>query len=357
MDIFQVYRQTKGGLPARGVGGKTALLKSAARFVGVLLLAPLLAGCGGDLFGSGGVPDSTSVGLTVLAELAGPEYTYPLQDAVVSVDGEEKQTGRTGKVGFSSVPKERDVELTIRTDFASATQTHPLSANTTWSVPLNLPELVSDDEFINSIFRDGSINYRLERGTTIYVYFDYSGAPNMGEADRLAAEYAAEREFLSWFGETSGDNPNLRWGGFVDSEEEANIIVYMLHDEAFWEVFPGDRPSEGERPTVAGRGGPRGYQDGYTTHGLIWIRVDCCALVEGIYAHELGHAIGFGHPGDLGSDRSVMGYNHRPRMLATDVDRAMLQVKMHLPPGIEYDAERPAMRAWGDPEPLPTYVW
>lgn len=106
---------------------------------------------------------------------------------------------------------------------------------------------------------------------------------------------------------------------------------------------------------MAGRGGPREIHDGVISHGNIWIRVDCCATQNGIYAHELGHALGLSHPGDLYADRSVMGYNNRPRTAATDVDRAMLQVKMHLPPGIEYDAARPALGILEVPEPLPTF--
>lgn len=123
-----------------------------------------------------------------------------------------------------------------------------------WHVPVPLPSAINHDEFMNIIFWDGERNIRWRRGTEIKVYFDYEGAPNMAPADRLAAEAQALREMQAWLDPPGALGPYLRWGGQVHDPDLANVIVYMLHDDAWLERWPDDIDLR-----VAGRGGPQRF--------------------------------------------------------------------------------------------------
>lgn len=278
----------------------------------------------------------------------GPEYLYPLVDARVGLNERIQQTSTTGQASFSDVPKDEVVRVTASTDFTSVTQQAKVTGNMVWHVPVPLPSAINHDEFMNIIFWDGERNIRWRRGTEIKAYFDYEGAPNMAPADRLAAEAQALREMQAWLDPPGALGPYLRWGGQVYDPDSANVIVYMLHDDAWLERWPDDIDLR-----VAGRGGPQRFDpDGYIVLGRIWVRVDCCKFQQGLYGHEFGHALGLSHPGDLYADRSIMGYNAIPE--PNGLDRYLLQVKMHLPPMITYDPHAATTQAgWDIPEPLP----
>lgn len=216
-----------------------------------VVVSVLLSGCqwdGLNLSGSGGAT------VAVTTELVGPEHLYPLLNARVELNGETQQTKMSGRASFSNVPRDQLATVQAVTDFASVSQQTMVSASMVWHVPIMLPEMMNADEFRNSLFWEGDRNLRWRRGAEIRVYFDYEHAPNMPLAEREAAEAQAIEEFQSWFPPPGHPAPYLRWGGQVSSPGQANVIVHMMHNEAFAEHYP-------EHSTAAGVGGVRGIDD------------------------------------------------------------------------------------------------
>lgn len=272
----------------------------------------------------------------MLVELVGPEYTYPVQDAVVQVGRERKRTGPSGKAGFSSVPKDQHIKLAVRTDFASVSQEQALTGNTTWSVPINLPPLINDDELRNSIFWDGRANWRFERGTVIRVYFDYDerGGAALTESEKRRFEQDVLREFQSWFEDGERLGSFLRWGGQVDHELDANLIIRLVSDETFFARF-----THYEDPETAPSHSPffRFHND-YIVIAELWVRIDKLESRPSLYAQWFGRLAYLGRLSgrDVQRHESVMNWSDHAEQ-PTDLDRLMVKIKMHLPPLIPYN--------------------
>lgn len=311
------------------------------------VLGIVLAGCQG-----GNILDLGSPSVIVSVRLVGPEFNYPLQNAVVTVNGERLVTDRGGRVNFRGLTDGREYTATVKTEFAEVTETARVSANTVWTVPISLPEIIDDDHFKNIVFWEGVDNRRWAWGDTVTVFFDYSRGQNMPPEERAAAEAQALAEFAGWFQDADPRDPFLIWGGRASKEEDGRIVVHMMHDDGFFEQFPEDKPSEGGFSPVGGMGIFGGVINDVATRGELWFRVDCCAHQQGLYAHEFGHALGFHHPAGGFSGRSVMS----PLVSVegvTPVDRALMQVKMHLPAGIDYNPSARRMMSPSELDPLP----
>ncbi|MBO8142211.1 MAG: hypothetical protein H0Z37_08560 [Firmicutes bacterium] len=285
--------------------------------------------------------------VTAIVELQGPEYAYPLMDATVTAGDARGTTGISGRALLAGIEQDRMHEFVVTTDFGTFPSRLYLDGNAAVELAVPLPGEINHDEFANVVFWFRSVNWRWRRGDVLWAYFDFSRS-GLSTYDREAAVGQAEREFRSWL---EGPGTSLRWGGIALAANEANVVVRMVNDDAYFNRFPEDRGQN-----VAARGGPMAQdEEGYTIRGEIWVRADCCRFQDGLYAHELGHVLGMGHPADLFSARTVMGYSHQVAEAGT-VDRLMLQVKMHLPPGIPYNPQMAALRSAGLPEPLPTPV-
>lgn len=283
----------------------------------------------------GAGPDDT-VSVIVAVELIGPDDTYPVQDAVVTLAGDRHTTDASGRVLFENVPKGQRHTVRIATGFAATTETARIDGDTIWSVPVPLPETVTDSQFHEAIFWNGADHYRWERDDTVRVFFDYTGGQNFTPAERAAAEAVALEAFQGWFRATDGHKPYLKWGGSVANADEANVTVHMMHDDAYYAEFP-----EAAGTRNAGRGGGRYLRPGdYMSGGEIWIRIDCCALSSSLYAHELGHVFGFTHTEPDEPTASIMTpASALPGVTPTDLD--MMKVKMHLPPQLPYNRDAP----------------
>lgn len=269
---------------------------------------------------------------TIKTELIGPEHSYPIADAIVTVADQVAITGPDGRAFVHHLERDQQYEVTVATDFAVSSHTETLTENVPVPVEMSYPVDLDDEEFREGIFPEGilpdrTVNVRWPRGATIKVFFDYEDASGMNEADRTSAESLALETFQSWFRDAHGDNPYLRWGGKVNNEARADVIIRMMHDEAFYDTFSEARGTH----DVAFISYFMLYN--YVVMGEIWLRVD--ALDERTYARTFGRILGLGRLSGSGLNRSIMGDGDLE--MPTDNDLLMLRIKMHLPAGIPYN--------------------
>lgn len=267
--------------------------------------------------------------IVLQARLNGPEATYPLQDAVVTIAGRSARTNASGQAFVHHLNADEPVNWVVETDFAiyGGFETSPRDI----TVLADLPPDITDAHFRDGIFyRDR--NDRWERGETITVYFDYDAVLGLTDMQRRQFEEDVLREFASWFEGVDFVNPVLRWGGKVHHELDANVIIRLVDDERFLVRFPEYADREQLPPSVRV---PRSH-NGYTVLVEYWVRMDGLNPRPGTYARWLGRILGLGTINSATApEESVMRTSHRAGE-ATDLDRLMLAIKMHLPPQIPY---------------------
>ena len=120
----------------------------------------------------------------------------------------------------------------------------------------------------------------------------------------------------------------------IEDKKQADIIVWFMDQEHWLKEFPED-----ESDFPAGRGGYRIEGDSdYIDNGEIYI-LSGNENQKGLYSHEMGHVLGFGHPDDLEHGDSVMAYNFDLQAEGpTEVDQTLLKLKYNLPPRYTFDA-------------------
>lgn len=286
-------------------------LFSAAFLVAVTSLIWLTAGC------SNPVPISQAGSIQACIALHGPQYTYPIISGTVEAAGQSAQIGAQGTAAVENVPA-GTASLVVKTSFSPPfTRPVNVSGATTVGVELPTPGAVNDDYFKNMLFWSGR-SERWQAGP-ISVFFDYSNAGAVSPQSKSAWESQALAEFNEW--SFAGQFSFAR-----ASSGQADVIIYFATDAAFDAKYPGSTGT-------AAMGGWHRTSGVYITGGDIWVRT-AYAGQAGLYRHEMGHVLGIGHPASLNQPGTVMAYAW-PQVI-TGADKAVLGMKMSIPPSISY---------------------
>ena len=248
------------------------------------------------------------------------QYTYPMAGVKVNASEKKSFTNHSGKVKYKL--NEGQYKISVKSYIKELYKDISLNSDTTLNIDLNLPDNMNEEHLKYIIFWYNSThasNFRWEV-EELKLYFDYSKSDKSFKSDW---EKRAMQEINEW-----AVIKNL---SFKKSKERksADIIVYYMNEKNFFKEHPDENNS------TIGWGGCRIASDhNYITEGYIHIR-DEYALYPGIYSHEMGHVLGFGHPFDLYSTNSIMSYDDSIENLTT-IDKQMLKIKMNLPPMISY---------------------
>lgn len=272
--------------------------------------------------------------VVVHALLAGPEGVYPLQDATVWVNGRSARTDSSGRAFVHHLDLEEDLEWTLETDFGTFHGFETAAENIV--VEAYLPLEITETHFRDGVFYYGNGNYRWEPETTFTVYFDYDerGGAALTESEKRRFEQDVLREFQSWFEDGERLGSFLRWGGQVDHELDANLIIRLVSDETFFARF-----THYEDPETAPSHSPffRFHND-YIVIAELWVRIDKLESRPSLYAQWFGRLAYLGRLSgrDVQRHESVMNWSDHAEQ-PTDLDRLMVKIKMHLPPLIPYN--------------------
>lgn len=283
----------------------------AAFLVIVTSLIWLAAGC------STPAPISQTGSIQASIALQGPQYTYPVISGTVEAAGRSVQIGVQGTAAIENVPT-GPASLIVKTSFLTPfARSVNVNEATAVSVELPTPATVNDDYFKNMLFWSDR-SERWEAGS-ISVFFDYSNAGAVTPQSKSAWESQALAEFNEW--SFTGQFSFTRV-----SNGQADVTVYFATDSAFDAKYPGSAGT-------AAMGGWKRTGGEYITGGDIWVRT-AYAGQAGLYRHEMGHVLGIGHPASLNQPGTVMAYAW-PQVI-TGADKAVLGMKMSMPPSISY---------------------
>ena len=256
--------------------------------------------------------------------LKGIEYDYPVYDASITIDEETKKTDSSGQAEFELDHK--GYSTNIETYHSNITYKISVKDTSIIDIPLFLPDIIEDDHLKNILFWNGNYNARW-RIKKYYVYFDFSEASSsITEENKNNIKNQAMQEIQQW--ELVPGMDYIK----TDNNEEPDIFVKIMTDTNYFNLFPDDEDSN-----VAGRGGfSWSSQNSYFNYvGNIWIRENY-STQQGLYTHEMGHVMGFGHPEYLYSSDSVMSYQNDVQAAGpTEIDKVLLRLKMNLNP-MEY---------------------
>lgn len=297
--------------------------------------------------------------------IEGPEHAYPVEGALVQINGEFGYTNPLGNAIIHHLDPDSELHFTVTTEFSEHTWIegppggHPatdglgdgpggglggglgdardyesaLSDAEGFGRPrhftIPLPAGVLPEDVADSIFDNRRTNTRWRRGAEITLFVHHYGTKYVTETERQRLDDLVEESLKAWLLPADPANPYLVWGGRAATADEATVVFHLVHGWPVDEQLPEGGEHLADSTALLY---PHDQQDGmfrYRIGAEVLLRTDRTGY-RAISLHSInGWIFGLNWPSP---DSGPSAIRDPDVSEPTELDITLLRMKMHIPP-------------------------